>query len=351
MNLRQRLCWIALCLSLAGGPVAADQAGNANSELPPPSAEARWYLQYALNIMQEHSINRASIDWPRFRASVMEQARGAVTVADTHPVLRNALAGLGDGHSFLRTERRPDDERRFADWPRERNSWFIREPRAEVIGERFAYIALPGFFRGTHEVQQDFAGRVQRDIGALDADGVCGWIVDLRGNAGGNLWPMLAGIGPLLGDGEVASAVYPDGSRTPVWYRNGQAGFGDYVQLRVRGEPYSPSVRDAPAAVLLGPTTASSGETVAIAFRGRTNARSFGASTRGVSTGNRTFELSDGAMMALTVASSADRNGRIYGGAVDPDEPADIGSADQPLMRQPVVQAALAWLSEQSGCR
>ena len=41
---------------------------------------------------------------------------------------------------------------------------------------------------------------LQLAIAALQDKGACAWLVDLRLNGGGNVWPMLAGIGPLLGD-------------------------------------------------------------------------------------------------------------------------------------------------------
>ena len=36
------------------------------------------------------------------------------------------------------------------------------------------------------------------------------WIVDLRGNYGGNIWPMIAGVGPVLGEGIIGWIVYND---------------------------------------------------------------------------------------------------------------------------------------------
>lgn len=73
-------------------------------------------------------------------------------------------------------------------------------------------------------------------------------------------------------------------------------------------------------AVLTGPRTASSGEAVAIAFRGRPDTRSFGLPTAGLSTANGTFPLPDGSMLLLTAAVDADRTGRKYRDKVDPDE-------------------------------
>jgi len=51
------------------------------------------------------------------------------------------------------------------------------------------------------------------DVSArLEAAHPTGWIIDLRGNGGGNMWPMLAGIGFVLGDGPAGSFVLLDGS-------------------------------------------------------------------------------------------------------------------------------------------
>jgi hypothetical protein len=156
---------------------------------------------------------------------------------------------------------------------------------------------------------------------------------------------MLAGVGPLLGDGEVGASVYPDGRRVPVWYRQGQAGFGEYVQLRVFG-PHAAAER--PVAVLIGQGTASSGEVLAAAFRGRPGARSFGAPTSGVSSGNRTFPLADGAALVLTVAATSDRLGQVHTGPLLPEHP--VPAAAGGSGGDPVLAAATAWLSGQAGC-
>src|SRR5690606_26718511 len=91
-----------------------------------------------------------------------------------------------------------------------------------------AYLTIPGFAGGTHMQQVEFAESLQSLIGSLDDEsaGACGWIVDLRRNSGGNLWPMVLGVGPLLGDGDAVLADYPDGRRETVWYREGKAGLG-----------------------------------------------------------------------------------------------------------------------------
>jgi C-terminal processing protease CtpA/Prc len=212
-----------------------------------------------------------------------------------------------------------------------------------------AYLAVPGFAGGAPAAQVEFAESIKNLIQQHDSEASCGWIVDLRQNGGGNLWPMLAGVGALLGNGAVGASVYPDGRRVSVWYRDGQAGFGDYVQLRVN-DVYRPPRLPA-VAVLTGPGTGSSAEVLALAFRGRPGARSFGAPTAGVSTGTRTFALADGAALILAVAATSDRLGRVYSGPLDPDEAVVGETTARAPTADPLVATAQRWLSANDVCR
>jgi hypothetical protein len=50
------------------------------------------------------------------------------------------------------------------------------------------------------------ADSLQSLIRGVDARDPCGWIIDLRHNHGGNMWPTLAGVGPILGDDDKAGS-------------------------------------------------------------------------------------------------------------------------------------------------
>jgi hypothetical protein len=71
---------------------------------------------------------------------------------------------------------------------------------------------------------------------------------------------------------------------------------------RVLSLPYDLRQASPFIAVLLSSATSSSGEAVAIAFRGNPNTRSFGQRTRGLTTANGRFTPSDGAIIILTQA-------------------------------------------------
>jgi hypothetical protein len=314
----------------------------------PAAPAAARYLDAALALMREHSLRRAELDWPALRAQALEHARGALTVADAHLAVRFAVRELGDRHSYLQSAAAT---RALAAAPvsNARTGSPPAAPSGRRLGE-VGYLTVPGFAGGTPVQQVEFAEALKNIVQAIEATSICGWVVDLRQNTGGNLWPMLAGLGPLLGEGELAASVYPDGRRVAVWHRDGQAGFGEYTQLRVRS-PYRAAAA-LPIAVLLGPATASSAEVLAVAFRGRPGTRSFGAPTRGLSAGNRTFALADGASLVLTVAATSDRAGRVYLGPIVPDETV-AGAGGRRAAEAPAdagLDAAVAWLAAAHSC-
>jgi carboxyl-terminal processing protease len=55
------------------------------------------------------------------------------------------------------------------------------------------------------------------------------------------------------------------------------------------------------------------------------------------------YELSDGAVLVLTVATMADRTGRRYGTSIEPDVQASPRTGAD-------VAAATTWLASQPGC-
>jgi C-terminal processing protease CtpA/Prc len=191
-----------------------------------------------------------------------------------------------------------------------------------------------GQFTGTFAQAVFFAANIQDRIRQRDGAGLVGWVVDLRGNGGGNMWPMIAGLGPILGEDTLGYFVDPLGQAILWEYRNGASWLDGYEMVRVP-EPYT-LLRERPkVAVLVDNKVSSSGEATFIAFRRRPHTRSFGTFTCGLSTANSGFLLSDGAVLNLTVSFMADRSRQTYGSSIFPDER---------LMDDQVVQRAVEWL-------
>lgn len=292
----------------------SDTPSTAPSPTSTPQDLAKAYLTKVLDTMEGNSVYRNRIDWPSFRQAVTALAPNPQTIPDTYPAIQKALDLLDDLHArFVKPDGsyiwNPDVLGRCTIYP---------APTPSVPAD-IGYVRVDSYLGDSATQGTEFATGIQRTIGAADSRGVKGWIVDLRGNNGGNMWPMIAGVGPVLGEGRVGAFLDRDAIMQSYWsYENGvSTNVGPIVRVP---EPYTLTKPSAPVAVLTDCTVASSGEAVVIAFRGRPNTRSFGSATFGASTAPRVFNMSDGGQLILACLFMADRELTRYGGSVVPDE-------------------------------
>lgn len=322
----------ALLLAACGDPTT-----------PPVEATAgEAYLAHALDLLQAHSLHRHEVDWASLRDSVAKVVIHPETPADAYGGIRLALAIIGERHSFFLEPQNAGTPLAPSPPPLSR----LVEALPGTPG-RFGYLQV-GSFGGSRAGADSLATDLQRRIEALDTEGVCGWIVDLRGNVGGNMWPMVAGLGPLIGEGVMGYFVEPDSVREAWTYVAGVAGIDGGELARAR-DPYRIRVAAPPVAVLADQLTASSGEATLIAFKGRPETFTSGLRTYGFSTGNQGFAMSDGAVLVLTTSVMADRTGRAYGGPVPVDEQIPGDRSLDPATDSP-YRLAMAWLAGRPAC-
>lgn len=223
----------------------------------------------------------------------------------------------------------------------------LQIPQGRRLEGGIGYIMLPPL--PPNQITNYYADMVQQIIEDIDREPTCGWIVDLQQNQGGNMWPMLAGIGPVLGEGQVGASEDRMGTKIPFTYDGGAAIYGSYTQVEVQ-QAYTLKRQAPPVAVLTSGMTASSGEIVLISFRGRPDTRTFGEPSAGMHTGNTGTDLSDGAVLSVTNGRNLDRTGRSYESAIPPDESVAVNAALQGTDNDPVLQAAVRWLKAQPTC-
>lgn len=220
--------------------------------------------------------------------------------------------------------------------------------QARRLEHNIGYLDLPGS-GGNAQAQRTYATKLQQSIRDLDQTAICGWVIDLRREIGGGCWHLWAGIGPILGEGAFCSFVGHSEIVT-MFYRAGKV-FADKWNHHVEAdEPYELKQPWPPVAVLTSQLTASAGEFVALAFRGRPRARSFGEPTHGVPTGNHIKELSDGAFIALTSSLGANRTGQTYESSLLPDQYVKVDWMQLGTVADPVLEAAIQWLRAQGCC-
>lgn len=289
------------------------------SAAPKDDIAARATIDAAIEIVRSKALNASAIDWPAAIERYRIEGGNARSPAGVQMVITGMLNDLGDGHSFLMP---PDQAREHST-----TGHALAPPLVELRGDGVGYVRMPAFSGINDADQTAFAQGIADAVAKIADNAKHGWIVDLRDNGGGNMWPMLAGLRALLGDGEVGGFRDRDG-KVERW-RAGDAVTG----VTVRGD-----LSGARVAVLIGPRTASSGEAVAVAFHGRPRTRSFGRATAGMANANSSHALPDGSLLLLTTAIDVDRNGVVFGKTVEPDETVDDAGA---------IDAASAWLRSQ----
>lgn len=278
----------------------------------PSSSNAHAVLSAMLDAAQTHALASSRVDWPALRARLLTDPLASQPTGEAYTRFRDIARALGDRHSFATP---PVDTARYA------AQATPGAPLRSGIREGVAFVAVPGL-RGTDAAAgARFSHELCAALSSLRTKAVHGWIVDLRGNDGGNMWPMLAGLSPLIGSARPGSFRFADGRLEP-W--------------RAEPAPGCAWTSDAPVAVLIGPRTRSSGEAVAIAFRGRPRTRFFGASTAGLSTSNQGFALPDGGAAWITTSVDVDRTGMVYPSGLQPDETTPAGGD--------ATDAAAKWL-------
>ncbi|WP_018480005.1 S41 family peptidase [Pontibacter roseus] len=281
----------------------------------PDSVKA--YVTQALDIMKRESIHKHQVDWDKVYAQTFEKAKNVSTIKEAYPAINYALAELKDGHSRLYEPEiiRSLKESGYAGTTTQK----LPMPTGNMIDGKYAFISIPGFAAMQNKEQLAFVDSVQSVIKFLDAQNPKGWIIDLRLNQGGNLEPMYAGLIPLLGEGKLIGWADADNKITYQTYKNGAVtGLFDSLEHSIE-KPYTVKSKNLPIAVLIGSSTASSGEMTAIAFVGRKHTKLIGTNTVGLTTGNNPRVLSDGAWLNLTSSRAADRSGRVYGKGLTPD--------------------------------
>jgi len=303
-----------------------------------PSPEAADYLDRAISLIREHHKDSRAADWDQIRRQALDDIAAANTTSETYPAIWRVLRTLGETHSFLVE---PDSAGQDLSAASEH---FEGEPNApmptwEIVQNRYAVVRLPDL--NTMAADGEASGKaytaaLRQGLERMDRDDLCGWVVDLRGNGGGNMWPMLQGLDPLLGSPPFGYFTLR-GSKVSMWSRTN----GSVLAVREDVSPSAPSYvlkrGQSPLAVLLGPETSSSGEMTAIALIGRDKVRTFGAPTAGFTTGNSVYSLSDGAFLVITTVAVRDRKGKDHIGPIVPDVATTNDEAES---------TAIDWLSK-----
>lgn len=349
-------------LRVAATWFAADQGRTAIAGTPPAPLPVRT-ARKAVEALQARALHAGRVDWPAVSAELATSVERDASLDDARAFIRRVIALLNDPHTRYEVPApaAPTPKPEPAPTPKPTPAPTPPTPPADarvtpalpsarMLDGNVAYIQLPPCTDTSAPAVQAYAGALLGACCEVGAQRPAGYIVDLRLNGGGTMWPMIAGLHPILGDGACGGSESRAGDRTRYGLER-RPGSAEVVAWLARGDSrqdqlvtaaHTCSLAAAPVAVLIGPWTMSSGEIVAAALAKCPRVRTFGEATAGLATATEPVSLPDGSTLILATESVFDARGKPIAGAIAPDHV--VTWVDWPTSDDQAVQAARQWL-------
>lgn len=323
-------------------------AGVSVTLAPGQTESVRPYLEGSIKHLRERALLRAKVDWPVAEAEAFRLAKDADSVEKLAPSLKYLLSLLEDSHgrffykgqtiAYWFGEPTPAQQRIDRDiWKTIQNRQYPL--KSEMIKKKIGYVRVPGLPTGdNNKMSRDIRGAVC-DLARRGAER---WIVDLRFNGGGNMYPMMEGLSPLLGEGVIGGVTDAGGRQISTWtIKDGDFYYDDYQPVDLEND--CKLSKPPKIAILISQYTSSSGEAVAVAFKQRPQTRFFGLQTSGLVTVTDWTPIGTDLVASVSIGYYADRKGKEYRDSLDPDEVFDFNPADD-LATDKAMIAAIKWL-------
>lgn len=266
------------------------------------------YVKKAVRIMDRNGIYAQGSEWEKAKEEALSAKPS--NLEEAQEIVLKAGKVAGGKHTFLMT----------GDEVNENDTAAWKMPTVELLDDGIAVVKLPQFM-GNAEEGVRYASTV---LDALPND-LQGVVIDLRGNRGGNMYPMIAAVHRFLPD----DVILKFSSRKRPMSVN-----TSFVMKSVGIAKQAPIY--CPVALLTDEWTGSSGEAVLICFRGLANARTFGSPTAGYCSCNQIYALPGGSQLVLTIGEDIARTGEAFcDNPIEPD-----------VMTETPLEEGLEWLAE-----
>jgi carboxyl-terminal processing protease len=272
---------------------------------------------------KETSMYASTVNWDSLQKQMYAKAENAKTIQELKPAFECLLNGLKDYHGKIINAKDYSAIAYFTDYEnlnhpdkriRDSKTWKVVNDTAlqfdyKMLKDKTAYLKIVGI--GPNVDIQLESRRIRNAVIELSKNKADKWIIDLRYNGGGNMYPMVSGIGTLIGDGIVGKLVNAKKDTLFSWrIKNGNFTYDvpDVVIL-----PNTPKFKKTPKiAVLTSRWTTSSGEVVATCLKGRPNTKFFGEATGSYTTNTNWEVINDQLILTISTGIYCDRNDVVY---------------------------------------
>ena len=293
-----------------------------------------------------YSVYRQQVDWNKLQDKVLKDSNSILSYENFKHRIQLLFSSIGDKHAALfvngnkisaNVSPRTGIRSTLLNELKRSNPQF----RTQILESNYGYILIPS--NNTNDNLSIMAQAIQDSLCKLLTNKLKGIIIDLRANEGGSIYPMFTGLSQLIGDGVFGAFNNIDGTNRVQWkLKNGK--FYQRGTIVASVKTNCSGSKKMKVAVLLSQVTASAGEMVAIALKGRENTIFIGEKTYGLTTGNVTFKI-DGHLLALSASFTEDRTGKVYNSSVLPDIEIIEGDNFSDISKDKKVLEAIKWFN------
>lgn len=318
----------------------------ASGQFPVPADSLYTFIKY-------NSVFRNSVNWAELDQQFYDRIKQAETLRDTMKCFVSVLENLNDVHSQIFLDNQyyghyPSFDEAQLLWLKPLNdkaTEATNQIHAELLPHNIGYLRIPSIQVNLPLEINLYAQALYDSISSLAMHGAKSYIIDLRLNGGGNIYPMLSGISSFLGDQLIAFETDADDNVVRKWeIENGNFIIGGFQTTQISADK-SLHLDTVPIAVLTGAVTKSAGSMVAIALKKRPNTIFIGEPTAdGYSTSNGYFQFTPNLILNFATNFVADREKFIYKSSVMPDITISRGDNFENWEKDLKMKAAIEWL-------
>lgn len=286
-------------------------------------------LDSIIQITKRNAYHSDRVDWEDLTKEMFAISAAQDSINKVGKPVEHMFKTLGDYHGMLIYDCKAGFSYRPEDIGIPKDSIYKQIGRTKInapytvigklIQSNIAYVEILG--TGMMQPPQIVAARdsLRSVICSLKAEKPNGWILDLRCNIGGNMHPMMAGIGELFPNGDLGGDTKDGVTYNSTWslqdgnfQENGYANYS--AELQCPNESNTKRI-----AVLTSRYTASAGEVVVSSLKAQKGVKIIGEKKSGLSSSNGWFVLPEKWILASMVGYYMSVDKTVHKDGIVPD--------------------------------
>lgn len=267
-----------------------------------------------LSFIEQYSVKKNEINWSDIKSKVKDSIKVFSSNDDIYKAIGYTLKLINDGHSLFITYKIDSSNHRVSRFA----NYAIPAVEAKIVDGDIGYINLHGLY-ANDSLTDIYVKEIRKALLDLDSTSkLSGWIIDLRSNSGGKLTSESLGLSPLFEQSLIGISRDNKHSFKNMLCTNSSFYFGNFKMDSIICDSTLINTHKK-IAVLVGKSTVSAGEFLALAFRFQKNTKVFGSKTKGKTSHLRLIEFNSNARLLLAVEYYCDKYKKILKEGVIPD--------------------------------